>query len=251
MMLALLSHQRRAKVIEISMSRVQKIVHVFAIGSVVLGLWAPASAFADASTTLRTNSGLEAKVRDYFADAPVMIPISKCESEFRQFDSAGSPLDGGSGAMIGLYQINARVHSTYAKSLGIDIYTVEGNLAYARKLYTEEGTVPWLSSASCWSPLAESNTDQASTTLHSTLKLGVVTNEVRALQQLLNKSGFTIAADGPGSPGQETIKFGTMTRSAVQKFQCAKQIVCNGDESTSGFGVVGAKTRAALLSIAN
>lgn len=60
-----------------------------------------------------------------------------------------------------------------------------------------------------------------------------------------------MAVDGPGSPNNETEKFGVLTREAVQKFQCAKGIACDGDESSTGYGYVGPRTRAALLSLGN
>jgi peptidoglycan hydrolase-like protein with peptidoglycan-binding domain len=71
--------------------------------------------------------------------------------------------------------------------------------------------------------------------------------QVMTLQQILNRSGFVIAPSGPGAPGSETSYFGAMTREAVRKFQCAKGIACDGSESTSGYGLVGPRTRAALI----
>jgi hypothetical protein len=110
-------------------------------------LLAPVFLFAD----VNTSEGIEEKVREYFPDAPVMADIARCESRFRQFDSAGGPLGGGLGGnMIGVFQINAPVHAAYAAGLGMDIYTLEGNFAYAKLLYEEEGTRPWRSSGKCW-----------------------------------------------------------------------------------------------------
>lgn len=43
--------------------------------------------------------------------------------------------------------------------------------------------------------------------------------DVRSLQVWLNQSGFTVAKEGPGSPGNETDFFGEMTRSAVGRWQ--------------------------------
>jgi hypothetical protein len=44
-------------------------------------------------------------------------------------------------------------------------------------------------------------------------------DEVRSLQQFLNKNGFTVAKSGPGSPGLETNYFGPSTQKALAKFQ--------------------------------
>ncbi len=197
-----------------------------------------------------TNDGVEAKVRAFFSDTPVMIAIAECESRFREFDNDGKPLSGGSGGMIGIYQINESVHTANAKSLGMDIYTTDGNLAYAKKLYAEEGTDPWLDSFSCWN---QQQLNQVAAggknTLTQNLVLGIISPEVKALQVLLNKSGYTVATEGPGSPGEETTKFGAFTRIAVRKFQCDKMKLCGGDEGSTGYGVVGAQTRNALLAL--
>ena len=113
-----------------------------------VALFAPLFLYAEAAPA---NDGVEAEVRAYFAGIPVMAEIAQCESRFRQFYSLDVPLAGGSGGnMIGVFQINAPVHASYARSLGMDIYTLEGNFAYARLLYENEGTRPWLSSRSCW-----------------------------------------------------------------------------------------------------
>jgi hypothetical protein len=216
----------------------------------------------DATSTHATSSkvynpylstDVEARVREYFADIPTMIPIAKCESTFRQYDSDGEVLDGGAGSMIGVFQINKRVHQGTALSLGLDIDTLEGNLAYARYLYEESGTDPWIS---CRNKEIDLDYDSILTTtftdlpsIVSTLRLGTTNKEVLTLQKILNSTGFTIAESGPGSIGNETTRFGSLTRSAVQRFQCSQGIICEGDEETTGYGLVGTKTRKALLSL--
>jgi hypothetical protein len=222
-------------------------------------------------------------VKSYFADIPVMAAIAKCESSFTQYNTNGTVLNGGSGGMIGVFQINKSVHAKFALTLGDDITTLQGNMAYARYLYDGEGTDPWISSEGCWGPVvsagllpaAASSTMQRiiaavtpsvahASTLDSTsassapakastagalsinLKSGSVSSQVATLQQLLNTAGYMVAKSGAGSPGQETSTFGPATKSAVQRFQCTHNIACSGSESTTGYGYVGAKTRAAL-----
>ena len=117
---------------------------------------------ADATTTetkvtktakIDRNAEIESKVRLYFADMPIMAEIAKCESQFRQFAPNGDGVFRGkiNNQDVGVAQINEYYHAKRAKKLGYDIYTVEGNMAYARLLYQEEGTDPWISSSPCWS----------------------------------------------------------------------------------------------------
>jgi len=244
-------------------------------------------------------------VAEYFADIPVMYEIAKCESNFTQYNPSGTVLNGGSGGMLGAFQINGSVHKNFALTLGDDITTLQGNMAYARYLYQSDGTDPWISSEPCWGGIdaasavasilgnAASNvvsaltpatasastsastpsvsnssintapatttvstpttapiindTPKASAALTSNLKIGSTGSQVLALQKLLNSAGYKIAKIGAGSPGQETNSFGGLTKAAVQRFQCAQGIVCKGTESSTGYGYVGAKTRAALL----
>lgn len=185
------------------------------------------------------STQVEAKVRAAFADIPVMIKIAKCESDFTQFDSTGHPLYGGTGGMVGVFQVAAAIHTDAAKELGFDINSLDGNLAYARTLYENEGTVPWLASAHCWNPIP----------LSSALKVGSTGKQVVLLQQILNRNGYPVAENGEGAPGQESAVFGPMTREAVKKFQCDRRIACSGSEKTTGYGMVGVKTRIALLKI--
>jgi hypothetical protein len=183
---------------------------------------------------LPTAAEIETKVRQLFSDAPVMITVAKCESGFNQFRSDGSLVRSPNGLYIGVFQIDEKIHSAYALSLGMDIKTVDGNLAYARRLYERSGSQPWSSCASQAAPIKND------------LRLGDRSQEVKVLQQILNRAGFVISAAGPGSAGNETEYFGSLTREAVKKFQCAKVAICSGEEDTTGYGLVGPKTRIAL-----
>lgn len=214
----------------------------------------------------------EADVRSAFADAPVMIAIARCESKFTQFGKGGTALHGGMGGkMIGIFQVYGDIHADYANARGMDVYTTEGNIAYARYLYEREGTKPWLSSFHCWekesvspenvattivasSSVATNTTStqsNANTSITVDLSLGREHPQVRTLQKLLNTNGFVLTSDGPGSPGNETERYGALTRDAVRRFQCAQKIICEGDEYSSGYGFVGARTRAALTPLSS
>jgi hypothetical protein len=51
------------------------------------------------------------------------------------------------------------------------------------------------------------------------LKLNDQDAEIALLQKTLNLLGYTIAETGPGSPGNETVKFGEQTRDALMRYQ--------------------------------
>ena len=98
-----------------------------------------------------SNKGLETRVRDYFADIPVMIEIAKCESHFRHLDEDDEVLRGEKNNLDrGVMQINEYYHNDNSEKLGFNILTLEGNTAYARHLFEKYGVKPWLSSSKCW-----------------------------------------------------------------------------------------------------
>lgn len=106
----------------------------------------PQVAFPHTSTTtVRTT------LESYYRDIPIMVQIARCESRFRHFDKNDTPIKGEINSLdIGVMQINAHYHAERALSLGLDIYDFEDNLAYARILYNEQGSAPWISSSACW-----------------------------------------------------------------------------------------------------
>jgi len=90
-------------------------------------------------------------VQNYFVDEPVMVEIARCESTFKQYDKDGSVHRGVvNNQDVGVMQINEHYHKDTADQLGLDIYTIQGNVAYAQYLYEKEGTAPWSSSQPCW-----------------------------------------------------------------------------------------------------
>jgi len=57
-------------------------------------------------------------------------------------------------------------------------------------------------------------------TFSDTLRLGFSSNDVKYLQILLNQDSATqVSSSGWGSPGQESMYFGSKTQEAVKKFQ--------------------------------
>ncbi len=217
-------------------------------------------------------------IRVYFAEAPIMAEVARCESGLRQYDAFGETLRGGyDGKMIGLFQINETFHRDEAKARGYNIDTLVGNIGYARDLYRSEGTAPWEPSAHCWASTASVAQPElvsyapsvapgsASTSLASTattsegtstsiqvskartvltknLKYGVIDPEVRVLQRALNRAGYQVTA-----PGAETTRFGVATYKALLKFQCEKDLACKTKpETKKNIGRTDAATRAVI-----
>lgn len=100
---------------------------------------------------LRNQESLGEYVRTYFADTPILADIAWCESRMRHLDKDGTILRGMVDSDdIGVMQINTRYHQKTADELGIDLYSLSGNLAYAEYLYEKQGVKPWMASSPCW-----------------------------------------------------------------------------------------------------
>ena len=94
---------------------------------------------------------IEAYVREYFKDTPILSEIARCESEFRHLGANGQVLRGEVAVEdVGVMQINEFYHGDRAKAFGLDLHTLDGNLAYAKWLYSRKGATPWYSSSKCW-----------------------------------------------------------------------------------------------------
>ena len=94
---------------------------------------------------------VEEYVREHFENYPVMAEVAKCESRFRHFKKNGDIIRGEVNRDdVGVMQINEYYHSDTADKLGINLYTLEGNVKYAEYLFNKEGTSPWLASSKCW-----------------------------------------------------------------------------------------------------
>ncbi|MDE2188371.1 MAG: hypothetical protein KGJ35_01425 [Patescibacteria group bacterium] len=107
------------------------------------------ASIAAASTTDR--DAVKAYLEQQYADTPILVAIAQCESNFRQFNPDGTVVRGKIDSHdIGVMQINETYWLPTSKSLGLDIYTIEGNTAYAKYLYAKSGTDPWKSSEKCW-----------------------------------------------------------------------------------------------------
>ena len=82
---------------------------------------------------------------------PIFQVIAACESGGRQFDESGRVIRGRINRYdVGLYQINEVIHRNAIQNTGLDIYTEEGNTAFASYLYQQSGLEPRRFSRSCW-----------------------------------------------------------------------------------------------------
>ena len=155
----------------------------------IISGFAPDAMAASSSTPATTTSAqtTQAAVQEYFADIPVMIEIARCESKFRQFANSGNVLRGGAGdQMVGVFQFFDRYHEDQAYELGFDIETLDGNLAYARHVYTTEGTDPWNSAQDCWdTPHEITTTDIAESDDILRQKIVLLERIIELLQTLL------------------------------------------------------------------
>jgi hypothetical protein len=74
----------------------------------------------------------------------------------------------------------------------------------------------------------------------ATLSFGSRSSGVTALQQYLISQNLLAVDSATGY-------FGRLTQAAVQKWQCQRGITCTGSPTTTGYGSVGPRTRAALM----
>lgn len=81
-----------------------------------------------------------------------MVLVAKAESNMRQFDKDGNVVINKQTNDVGLFQINVKYHAKTAEKLGMDIYTLEGNIAYAKYLLKTQGLNAWVHSRFRWLP---------------------------------------------------------------------------------------------------
>ncbi len=74
------------------------------------------------------------------------------------------------------------------------------------------------------------------------VRAGMEGEDVMRLQELLIKAGLL-------GKGKATGYYGPLTEAAVKKWQASQGIVSSGTPATTGYGVVGPKTRVALLTV--
>jgi hypothetical protein len=88
--------------------------------------------------------------------------------------------------------------------------------------------------------VTKSETSIQTPALVGTFRMYATNTQTVQLQNFLKETGFFPATV------QSTGYYGTITQKAVQKFQCKQNIVCKGTPTSTGYGIVGPKTRAAI-----
>lgn len=100
---------------------------------------------------MKDKKMLEDYLKKNFIETPILLEIARCESTLTHYDRNGQVIRGRvNRADVGVMQINEKYHLEDSKEMGIDIYTVEGNVAYAKHLYSKSGSNPWSASEPCW-----------------------------------------------------------------------------------------------------
>ena len=92
-------------------------------------------------------------------------------------------------------------------------------------------------------PVAVNSAPSGTPAFTVALYFGLANPSVKALQAVLIARGYLGAQYATGF-------FGALTQKAVQQFQCAQSIVCSGNPSSTGWGMVGVRTRKALNAVA-
>lgn len=112
---------------------------------------------AESYGPISDSKNIERFINDYFADIPILANIARCESQYRHLSKDGDVLRGKKNRFdIGVMQINELYHAEKAKKLGLNLYNLNDNVAYARHLYEDEGAKPWMASSACWAKSAQS-----------------------------------------------------------------------------------------------
>lgn len=97
-----------------------------------------------------STTTVKAHIEGVFGTSSPMVDVAICESSLRQFDAPNHVLRGEiTPADTGVFQISVDYHGDEAKTLGFDIYSLDGNIAFAKYLYDKNGLKDWSASKKC------------------------------------------------------------------------------------------------------
>jgi len=95
-----------------------------------------------------TKESIIEKVRQAFLDAPIMLEVARCESQYK-ITAHNTTLNTDGTTDGGIFQLNS-VHDEELALLGLNKFDPEDNIKFARILYDRSGLKPWKSSRDCW-----------------------------------------------------------------------------------------------------
>jgi len=95
-----------------------------------------------------TKEGIIEKIRQAFLDAPIMLEVARCESQYK-ITAHNTKLNKDGTTDGGIFQLNS-VHDQELAALGLNKFDPEDNIKFARILYDRSGLRPWNSSKGCW-----------------------------------------------------------------------------------------------------
>lgn len=136
-----------------------------------------------------------------------------------------------------------------ARAAGLTAEQVQAVVSLLESFNTDQATLLRVSRALGATTTSSKFEDRGNSTeraslcglLHRQLKRGSSGDDVKALQKILAEDKDVYAE------GMVTGYFGEHTEVAIKRLQAKLGIVASGDAATTGYGMVGAKTRAALI----
>lgn len=90
------------------------------------------------------------QIRAIFPDAPIMVRVAMCESEFIHKKDGELHRNKSGSSARGAFQVLMRVHGPEMKKMGLDPYRTDEYLAYVRFLYDQQKLAPWAETRYCW-----------------------------------------------------------------------------------------------------
>jgi len=96
-----------------------------------------------------TKGNIIEKIEESFPDAPIMLEVARCESQYKitahnTTQNKDGTTDGG------IFQLNS-VHDPELNRLGLNKFDPDDNIKFARILFDRHGLQPWESSrVDCW-----------------------------------------------------------------------------------------------------
>lgn len=89
-------------------------------------------------------------IERHFGVGSFMVDIARCESGLQQFNKDGTVLRGRiTPKDIGLFQINEHYWLEESERIGLDIYSIDGNIKMAEHILKTQGRTAWAWSAHC------------------------------------------------------------------------------------------------------